>query len=138
MGDSGASVHPIISIRKAGPDDLVVLTHLALLAVDEQRDSRGGAVWSRREARVDPATSLADALATPTGSVFVGALDGEIVAYGVLALETLTWASVAWTTGMSSGVPVITALKGRTAGKPPRKSGVVSAIEYQVSPTRTW
>ena len=90
MGDSGASVHPLISIRKAGPDDLVVLTHLALLAVDEQRDSRGGAVWSRREARVDPATSLADALDTPTGSVFVGALDGEIVAYGVLALETLT------------------------------------------------
>jgi ribosomal protein S18 acetylase RimI-like enzyme len=39
---------------------------------------------------VDPATSLADALDTPRGSVFVGALDGEIVAYGVLALETLT------------------------------------------------
>lgn len=80
---------PAESVRVATGDDLARLTALATEAVDEQRDARGGAVWSRREARREPATTLATALDDPTVTVLVGTLDDAVVGYGVLRIERL-------------------------------------------------
>jgi len=82
-------VSPDEGVRVATDADLDRLVLLATEAVDEQRGSRGGAVWSRREARRQPATTLAAALDDPSSSVLVGTLDGAVVGYAVLRLETL-------------------------------------------------
>ena len=80
---------PTEAVRPATPADLDRLVVLATDAVDEQRDARGGAIWSRREARRHPATTLAAALADATTAVLVGTLDEVVVGYGVLRLEVL-------------------------------------------------
>lgn len=83
------SAAPIEAVRLATMDDLDRVAVLALEAVDEQRDARGGAIWSRREARREPTRTLAEALADDEVSVVVGTLDDVIVGYGVLRIEQL-------------------------------------------------
>lgn len=83
------STAPAEAVRLATGEDLGRLVALATEAVDEQRDSRGGAVWSRREARRRPEATLAGALGDPATSVVVGTLDEVIVGYGVLRIERL-------------------------------------------------
>ncbi len=80
---------PLEAVRPATDADLDRLVALAAEAVDEQRDARGGGVWSRREARRDPSRTLADALSDGATSVVVGTLDEAVVGYGVLRIETL-------------------------------------------------
>ena len=80
---------PIEAVRPAVEADLERLCVLATEAVDEQRDARGGSVWSRREARRDPSVTLAAALTDPSTSVLVGTLDDVVVGYGVLRVERL-------------------------------------------------
>ena len=84
------SVHPEVMVREARGDDLAVIGQLATLAVDEQREGRGGAVWSRREARADAESSISAAMESETTRVFVGLLDEVVVAYAVFSVETLT------------------------------------------------
>jgi len=62
---------------------------MATAAVDEQRQGRGGPMWSRREARRDPAQTLAAALRDPDQLVLVGCLDSVPAGYGVVRRETL-------------------------------------------------
>jgi ribosomal protein S18 acetylase RimI-like enzyme len=75
--------------REATAGDLDRLIQLASEAVDEQRDARGGPVWSRRDARRDPATSLAEALVDPEQFVVAGLLDDVVMGYAVLRVEQL-------------------------------------------------
>ena len=75
--------------RPAVDTDLVRLVELAVEAVDEQRDARGGAVWSRTLARRDPAASLVKAMADPDQVVVTGLLDDTIVGYAVLRIARL-------------------------------------------------
>jgi ribosomal protein S18 acetylase RimI-like enzyme len=75
--------------RPAVDTDLVRLVELAVEAVDEQRDARGGAVWSRTLARRDPAASLVEAMADPDQVVVTGLLDDTIVGYAVLRIAQL-------------------------------------------------
>lgn len=83
------TVAPVEAVRPATPADLDRLVTLATEAVDEQRGSRGGAIWSRREARRDPISTLAAALDDEATTVVAGTLDEVIVGYGVLRLERL-------------------------------------------------
>jgi len=80
---------PDETTREATPADLDRLITLAAEAVEEQRDARGGALWARREPRRDPAITLCEALTDPDQLVMVGELDGVIVGYGVVRIETL-------------------------------------------------
>lgn len=75
--------------RPAVGTDLGRLVALAIDAVDEQRDARGGAVWSRTLARRDPAASLAEAMGDPDQVVVTGLLDDAIVGYAVLRIARL-------------------------------------------------
>jgi ribosomal protein S18 acetylase RimI-like enzyme len=81
---------PAESARIATATDLDRLVELAVDAVDEQRDARGGPVWSRRESRREPAQSLAAALGDPDQFVVAGLLDDAIMGYAVLRIEQLT------------------------------------------------
>jgi GNAT superfamily N-acetyltransferase len=84
MGDA-----PVERTRPATAGDVDCLVVLAKSAVDEQRKGRGGALWSRREARRDPDRSLTDALADSNQHVVVGLLDDVPVGYGVVRVEEL-------------------------------------------------
>jgi len=80
---------PAETARVATNGDLAQIVELAREAVNEQRDSRGGPVWSRREARRDPAESLECALADSHQLVVAGLLDDVIMGYAVLRIEQL-------------------------------------------------
>lgn len=80
---------PEESVRKATVADLGRLVVMATEAVQEQRHGRGGPLWARREARQEPADTLAAAIGDPGQLVVVGELDGEIVGYGVVRIERL-------------------------------------------------
>jgi GNAT superfamily N-acetyltransferase len=80
---------PVEVARAATIGDLHRLVELASEAVDEQRDARGGPVWSRREARRNPAASLAEALDDPGSLVVAGLLDDVITGYAVMRTERL-------------------------------------------------
>lgn len=80
---------PREGVRPATVDDLGRLVQLATDAVDEQRHARGGEVWSRREARRQPAESLAADLGDPRRRVIAGMLDDVVVGYGVMCFERL-------------------------------------------------
>jgi GNAT superfamily N-acetyltransferase len=75
--------------RPATRDDLSELIRLATDAVEEQRDGRGGPVWSRREARREAGATLATALEDPDQYVVVGLLDDAAIGYGVVRVESL-------------------------------------------------
>lgn len=76
--------------RPATAADVPVLVDLARAAVDEQRDARGGSIWSRREVRVEPLDeSFRAALAADDHLVRVGTIDDTPVGYVVAHLEPL-------------------------------------------------
>jgi GNAT superfamily N-acetyltransferase len=76
--------------RQAGADDLDDLVHLAGAAIAELREQKGGALWVRRHARVEPlATSLGASLADAEQHVVVGTIDDTIIGYGVVRIERL-------------------------------------------------
>ncbi len=76
--------------RPATVDDLPRLAELAAQAVAEQRQSKGGDVWVRREARQAPFEArLADEVASAETEVLVGTLDDAVLGYGVAVVESL-------------------------------------------------
>lgn len=77
------------AVRPAGHRDLADLTQLAQSAVEEQRESRGGPVWFRREARADPATTLAAAIDDPDRDVVIATIDDVALAYAAMRTEVL-------------------------------------------------
>jgi GNAT superfamily N-acetyltransferase len=80
----------IEAVRPATAADVERLAELAAAAVSEQVASRGGAIWSVREAREVPASaSFATALADPDRTVLCGTLDDVVVAYAVVGVEAL-------------------------------------------------
>jgi len=66
---------------------------LAGLARDlrvEMREQRGGLLWTTREARAEPhEESLEALLARDDASIVVGTIDGTIVGFGTVEIETL-------------------------------------------------
>jgi GNAT superfamily N-acetyltransferase len=80
---------PAETVREGTADDLDALVAMATAAVDEQRDGRGGALWSRREARRHPVTTLSAAMGDPDQLVLVGCLDSVPAGYGVVRRDTL-------------------------------------------------
>lgn len=78
------------AVRPATEADLERLAGLAAEAVAEQRDARGGAVWSAREARPLPAEpSLARDLADGDSLVLAGTIDDVVVGYAVVRTDHL-------------------------------------------------
>lgn len=78
------------SARPATRADVETLAALATEALTEQQDTRGGWVWSRREARSRPfAVSLETALADPDQQVWAGEVDDVVVGYCVAGVEVL-------------------------------------------------
>jgi GNAT superfamily N-acetyltransferase len=78
------------AVRPAGQHDLPRLAELAEAAIDELAGTKGGAVWSRREARPRPvADSLAVALEASDQLVVAGTVDGTVVGYAAVRVEVL-------------------------------------------------
>jgi GNAT superfamily N-acetyltransferase len=79
------------SARPAGPGDHDAVVALARAAIEELRDNRGGAVWSRREAHAEPVEeAFTEAVAGAASPVcVVGLVDDVIVGYGLMRSETL-------------------------------------------------
>jgi GNAT superfamily N-acetyltransferase len=83
-------VTPAEASRPATVDDLGDLDRLATAAVAEQRDDRGGWVWSRREGRPEPyAASFRAALDDPAAGVWVGTFGEVPVGYAAAHVESL-------------------------------------------------
>jgi GNAT superfamily N-acetyltransferase len=81
--------------RPATDADVPRLAELVAEAVEEQREARGGAVWSQREAREVPAeASLKDAVTDPEQLVLTGTIDDYVVGYAVARTERLRDGSV--------------------------------------------
>ncbi len=77
--------------RPATSADLGVLTDLAMEAIQEQVEARGGWIWSRREARSSPFNKgLAEAINDSAQGVWVGEIDDAPVGYCVTSLSTLS------------------------------------------------
>ena len=78
------------SARPATPADLPRIAELAEQAVVELTDSKGGAVWARREARAAPyLDSLRADLEATDRCVVVGDFVGAVVGYAVVRAEQL-------------------------------------------------
>jgi GNAT superfamily N-acetyltransferase len=76
--------------RIAVASDLAVLAGLARDLRAEMREQRGGLLWTTREARAEPHDeSLAALLARNDASIVVGTIDGTIVGFGTVEIETL-------------------------------------------------
>jgi GNAT superfamily N-acetyltransferase len=76
--------------RVATEADVPRLVELATEALAELAPTRGGAIYSRREARWPPfADRFADEVASPEHLVVVGTIDETAIGYGVVALERL-------------------------------------------------
>jgi GNAT superfamily N-acetyltransferase len=76
--------------RAANPHDLPVLIELARALRAEMIDQRGGALWATREARPEPLEeTLASLLGRDDASIIVGTIDGTIVGFGTVEVETL-------------------------------------------------
>ena len=79
------------SARAATAADLPALAELAAALRAELREQRGGALWSLREARPEPlATSLGTLLDRDDACVVVGVIDGTVVGFGEVEIETLS------------------------------------------------
>jgi ribosomal protein S18 acetylase RimI-like enzyme len=78
------------SARAAVPADIPVVAELARALRAEMREQRGGALWETREARAAPhAEALAALLGRDDASVVVGMIDGAIVGFGTVEIESL-------------------------------------------------
>jgi ribosomal protein S18 acetylase RimI-like enzyme len=80
----------IEAVRPATADDIAVLAELAAAAIDELRPTKGGSVFTRREAREPPfdASLRADIDAADV-LVLVGTIDDAVVGYAVAHVESL-------------------------------------------------
>lgn len=80
----------IESARPATAADVPRLAELAAAAVAEQSESRGGSVWSVREARAVPASpSLASEVDDPARLLLAGTIDDAVVGYAAVRTEVL-------------------------------------------------
>jgi GNAT superfamily N-acetyltransferase len=78
------------SARAAVPSDIPVLAELAQAMRAEVRAQRGGTLWETRDARAEPhLDGLAALLVRDDASVVVGMIDGLIVGFGTVEIETL-------------------------------------------------
>ena len=75
--------------RPATAADLPRLIELHQQALGEIGPARGGALFTAREARHDPAAELATALADPNQIVVVGEIDRWVAGYAAAHLEAL-------------------------------------------------
>jgi GNAT superfamily N-acetyltransferase len=76
--------------RPAGRVDLPRLVELADAAIAELAETKGGAMWRRREARAQPVElSLEAALAAADHLVLAGTVDDTVIGYAVVRVETL-------------------------------------------------
>jgi GNAT superfamily N-acetyltransferase len=76
--------------RAAVPSDLPVLVTLARLLRAEMADQRGGPLWTTREARPEPHDeTLESLLGRDDAAIIVGTIDGSIVGFGTVEIETL-------------------------------------------------
>ena len=76
--------------RAADPHDLPVLIELARALRAEMIDQRGGALWATREARPEPLEeTLPGLFERDDASIIVGTIDGTIVGFGTVEIETL-------------------------------------------------
>ncbi|MEO1064050.1 MAG: GNAT family N-acetyltransferase [Actinomycetota bacterium] len=104
-----------LTVRVAIEDDVEVLAQLATEAVDEQRDARGGPVWSVRETRPAPyGPSLRDSIVDDEQLVVVGEIDGVIVGYGACHAEQLRDGS---TLGIIDDLFVLAGARGVSVGE---------------------
>jgi len=85
----------IEAARPASSDDVPRLVELASAAIDELRATKGGDVWARREARVEPLEdSLSADVANTDVLVLAGEIDGAMIGYAVASTEVLADGSV--------------------------------------------
>jgi GNAT superfamily N-acetyltransferase len=76
--------------RPAGIEDVATMAELVDVAVAEQADGRGGAVWALRETRPRPAAdSLAAAVEAEDHLAVVGTYDGTAVGHAIAHHEDL-------------------------------------------------
>ncbi|MGE3619478.1 MAG: N-acetyltransferase family protein [Acidimicrobiia bacterium] len=76
--------------RPALPADRPRVVELAGAAISELAVNRGGALWSRREARAVPVdASIDEALVAADRHLVVGTIDGVVVGYGLVRVEVL-------------------------------------------------
>jgi GNAT superfamily N-acetyltransferase len=76
--------------RTATRDDLPRLAELARAAIAELRSTKGGDMWARHDARVEPVEeSLAIDLANGDAIVLAGTIDDTVIGYAVAVIETL-------------------------------------------------
>ena len=76
--------------RAANPTDLPVLVELARALRAEMTGQRGGDLWATREARPEPhEETLESLLGRDDATIIVGTIDGTIVGYGTVEIETL-------------------------------------------------
>jgi GNAT superfamily N-acetyltransferase len=76
--------------RAANPHDLPVLIELARALRAEMIDQRGGALWATREGRPEPfEETLPSLFGRDDASIIVGTIDGAIVGFGTVEIETL-------------------------------------------------
>ena len=81
--------------REATSVDVEIIAGLAAEAVDEQRDERGGPVWSVRETRPAPfEPSIRGSVDDHEQLVVVGEIDDTIVGYGACHAEELRDGSI--------------------------------------------
>src|SRR3954453_5277049 len=83
------------SARRATGDDRDRIVALARQAVAELSVQRGGEVWRRREARVEPLAdelgrAIDDSTADAGRLVVVGTIDDVIIGYGVVHRDDIT------------------------------------------------
>jgi GNAT superfamily N-acetyltransferase len=82
--------HPHLEARAATEADLPALVTMVGEAAAEKAEQKGGAVWSRRERRPEPAEpGLVAALASEDALVAVGTLDGVVLGYAAARIERL-------------------------------------------------
>ncbi|HYZ99943.1 MAG TPA: GNAT family N-acetyltransferase [Acidimicrobiales bacterium] len=88
--DRSLGVVPEAAARPATDPDLSQIVTLVGAATEEKLGQKGGAVWARREGRPRPPEAvLRVALTSPDHELAVGTLDGAVVGYGVVRVETL-------------------------------------------------
>jgi GNAT superfamily N-acetyltransferase len=79
-----------VESREATVADLPAIIELARLGLDEQREARGGSIWSVRETRAAPfELTLREAMTDPDHAVFVATVDGVVLGYASVRGEHL-------------------------------------------------
>jgi GNAT superfamily N-acetyltransferase len=78
------------AVRPATADDVPVMAELAAVALDELRPTKGGSLFTRREARKPPFdASLRAEIDAADTLALVGTIDDVVVGYAVAHIEPL-------------------------------------------------